>query len=95
MQEAVNPFRVPDQPPTRLLGLAHFDYPMQPHHAAMLTERLPLADSGDEHVLLFNVTSGFSFDSVFGGAGRLELWIRRSDLSALRFDHVVSFLHSS
>jgi Domain of unknown function (DUF1963) len=93
LQQAVNPFRVTRQPPTRLLGLQHYDYaPLEPWDAEQLTARLPLQDPADEHVLLFNVASEFTLDSVFGEGGRLEVWIRRSDLVALRFDEVFSLI---
>ncbi len=96
LQQAENPFRGTRQPPTRLLGVQHYDYfPMEPWDAEQLTARLPLPDAADEHVLLFNVASEFSLDSVFGEGGRLEVWIRRSDLVALRFDEVFSFIRTS
>ncbi|HMR50220.1 MAG TPA: DUF1963 domain-containing protein [Arachnia sp.] len=96
LSEAKNPFSVVDEPPSRLLGLQHYDYrPLEPADVELLASRLPLADAEDEHVLLFNVTSEFSYDGVFGDAGRLEIWMRRSDLRALRFDDVVSLIHSS
>jgi len=94
LQEMANPFRVTDEAPSRMLGLSHYDYPLERHDGALLRERLPLVDAADDHVLLFNVASDFSFDSIFGDIGRLEVWIRRSDLTALRFDQVFSLMRS-
>ncbi len=95
VQEARNPFRVTPEPPSRLLGLSHYDFVLEPWEREVLTERLPLHEPSDEHVLLLNVASDFAFRGVFGDGGRLEVWIRRTDLAARRFDQVVSFMHSA
>lgn len=82
------------QPPVRLLGVEHYDHPLEPHDLEIMRERLPLVEEGDRHVLLFTVPSQFSLDDVFGD-GVLEIWIRHSDLVAERFDRVFSHIASS
>jgi uncharacterized protein YwqG len=44
---------------------------------------------------MLNITGEHSFDSVFGDGGRLEIWIRDTDLRAARFKSVVSFIRST
>ena len=58
-------------------------------------KELPLSDSADHHRLLFNLASKRQYDEVFGEEGRLEIWIRRSDLMGKDFEHAVSSLHNT
>lgn len=94
LQEAKDPFVRLRQPPVRLLGVQHYDYPLEPYDTEMLMERLPLEEEGDEHLLLFTVPSQFSFETVYGD-GVLEVWIRRSDVLIQRFDRIFSRIASS
>ncbi|MFO7690595.1 MAG: DUF1963 domain-containing protein [Cryobacterium sp.] len=59
-----------------------------------LRRELPLA-ADNHHVLLLNITGDQSFDTAFGGGGRLEIWIRDTDLRAARFGSIVSFIRST
>ncbi|MFP3713883.1 DUF1963 domain-containing protein [Puerhibacterium sp. TATVAM-FAB25] len=78
-----------------LFGLPSPDSDIADEDRALLSERLPLTVPEDEHLLLLEVAADHTFDLVFGDGGRLEIWIRSSDLAAARFDDVVSFIRSS
>lgn len=53
--------------------------------AEVLAAVLPL-DDGDHHRLLLEVESGSHLAGWFGDRGHLQVWMRRSDLAARRFD---------
>ncbi|MHC2999557.1 hypothetical protein OB08_10350 [Microbacterium sp. HJ5] len=93
--ELHNPLTAVAESITRVLGVGHHHHQPRPEHVALLHERLPLRGDDDRHVLLFDVSSELSLDNVFGDPGRLEIWIRRNDLRAHRFDELVSLLHAS
>ncbi|MDO5504174.1 MAG: DUF1963 domain-containing protein, partial [Actinomycetia bacterium] len=93
-EEQVNPFRVTPQPPSRLLGETHYDFPLDEADLNQMTDILPLRDSGDKHVLLATVSSQFGLESVFGD-GILDVWIRRSDLATNDFSSVYSRMRST
>ena len=76
---------------SRLLGLPHLTWGLEDGDRDVLDDQLPLESDDDRHVLLFNVASEADFNGVFGDEGRLEIWMRASDLAARRFDDVVSF----
>jgi hypothetical protein len=95
LAEMTNPVTAVAESVTRLLGVGHPEHRPLPEHIELLRERLPLASPRDAHVLLFDVSSEFALDNVFGDPGRLEIWIRRSDLNTAQFDDVVSFWHGS
>jgi hypothetical protein len=78
-----------------LFGLPSPDSDIADEDRALLNERLPLTAPDDEHLLLLEVAADHTFDLVFGDGGRLEIWIRSSDLASARFDDVVSFIRSS
>lgn len=83
----------PDAPRwSRLLGLPDLSWGVEDGDRDVLDESLPLRSDEDRHVLLLNLASDADFDRVFGDLGRLEIWIRASDLAAARFVDVVSFL---
>jgi hypothetical protein len=80
---------------SRMLGLPHHYYGLEDGHRGVLDKEIPLTDNADRHILLFNLASERQYDQVFGDEGRLEIWIRRSDLLKKKFEHVVSFLHNT
>ncbi|CAL4861117.1 hypothetical protein MMM2322_02802 [Microbacterium sp. MM2322] len=78
---------------SRILGLPDLSYGLDDGDRDVLKKELPLSGD-DRHVLLFNLASDRQFDGVFGDGGRLEVWMRRTDLAEARFSEVVSFLRS-
>lgn len=69
-------------PLTRFGGVSSHGYrPVQ----RVLEAALPLQD-GDEHVLLASVETATALEGWFSDSGDLEVWIRRSDLTAQRFE---------
>lgn len=80
---------------TRLFGLPWFDSDDSQETRDLLAKDLPLSASDDHHVLLFDVSSDTVLDGIFGDSGRLEIWVRASDLAASNFSHVVSFIRST
>lgn len=89
-----NPFTARAGAVTHMFGLQALDYDLDSEELALLHERLPLAGTHDTHLLLLNIAADHTYDSVFGDDGRLEIWIRASDVRQARFDKVVSFLRS-
>jgi hypothetical protein len=90
-----NPFTARAGAVAHLFGLPSPDSDIADEDRALLNERLPLTVPEDEYLLLLEVAADHTFDLVFGDGGRLEIWIRSSDLAAARFDDVVSFIRSS
>jgi len=91
IEVSTDPF-APNAPAwTRVLGLPHYAHGLEDGDRAVLDQQLPLTSPGDRHVLLFNLSSDSEYDQVFGDEGRLEIWLRASDLTKARFDDVVSF----
>lgn len=85
-------------PPRRvshLLGAPSVEYTLDPQDLVLLDEMLPLQDSDDGHVLLVAVAGTGTLAEAFGDEGWLQVWMRRSDLAAHRFDEIVSFVRSS
>lgn len=78
---------------SRILGLPDLSYGLDDGDRDVLEKELPLSGD-DRHLLLFNLASDHQFDGVFGDAGRLEVWLRGSDLAKAQFSEVVSFLRS-
>lgn len=76
---------------SRLLGLPDLSWGVEDGDREVLDRTLPLESAEDRHVLLLNLASDVDFDGVFGDVGRLEIWIRASDLAAARFDNLASF----
>ncbi|HMR48579.1 MAG TPA: DUF1963 domain-containing protein [Arachnia sp.] len=79
-----------------LLGSSPIDYiPEQPDRD-LLELRLPLRGPDDGHLLLLSLAGVGALVEVFGigDDGWLQVWMRRSDLAAARFDDIVSFIRS-
>lgn len=91
---STDPFSATELPVTRMFGMQSYDFDLPDEDIDLLRRELPLAVD-DHHVLLLNITGDYSFDTVFGADGRLEIWIRDTDLRAARFDSVVSFIRST
>lgn len=89
-----DPLTAWEAPSTRFLGEPAPEHPRDEEYTDLLDQHLPLTATGDEHRLLFQVASDTVFDHVFGDLGRLQVWIRDSDLRSCRFDDVVSFVRS-
>ncbi|GHD43384.1 DUF1963 domain-containing protein [Mycetocola manganoxydans] len=89
-----DPFSATELPVTRMFGVQSYDFDLPDEDIDLLNRELPLARD-DQHILLLNITGEHSFDTVFGDCGRLEIWIRDSDLRAARFNSVVSFIRST
>ncbi|MEX3566051.1 DUF1963 domain-containing protein [Micrococcus endophyticus] len=71
-------------PSTRLMG-----YSSTGEEAAVteyLPNVLPLDQAGDEYVLLAEIESWTTLNGWFGDASSLEVWMRKSDLAARRFN---------
>lgn len=77
-----------------MFGVPSYDFDLDEGDLDVLYRDLPLA-TGDQHVLLLNIAGEHSFDTLFGDSGRLEIWMRDSDLRAARFDNAVSFIRSA
>lgn len=92
---AHNPFRASAGTPTRMFAHSAPDFGVTIEDGVMLSARLPLAGPGDEHVLLFDVAGDPAFNGVFGDDGRLEIWMRKSDLVESRFGEVESIIRSA
>jgi len=80
---------------SRLLGIQWFDVDDSDETREVLARDLPLGALNDRHVLLLDVSSDTVLGGIFGDDGRLEIWIRASDLASRDFSHVVSFIRSS
>jgi hypothetical protein len=80
---------------SRLLGIQHFDSDDSDETRDTLARDLPLVTPDDRHLLLFDISSDTILEDVFGADGRLEIWIRASDVTAQDFSHVVSFIRST
>lgn len=93
-ESATDPFSATELPVTRLFGMQSYDFDLPDEDVDLLHRELPLA-ADNHHVLLLNITGDHSFDTVFGDGGRLEIWIRDTDLRAARFDSIVSFTRST
>ena len=89
-----DPLTAWEAPSTHFLGEAAPEHPLDEEYVDLLNQQLPLTATGDEHRILFEVASDTVFDHVFGDSGRLQVWIRDSDLRSCRFDDVVSFVRS-
>lgn len=91
---STDPFSAMELPVTRMFGVQAYDFDLNDGDFDVLQRDLPLA-AGDRHVLFLNIAGEHSFDTVFGDSGRLEIWMRDSDLRAARFEEVVSFIRST
>lgn len=80
---------------SRMLGASHVDCALSEGDLEVLNTVLPLTEPDDRHVLLFTLASDMQFDGVFGDEGRLEIWLRRSDISRKDFSTPVSFLRNT
>lgn len=80
---------------SRLFGLPWYNSDDSEETRDVLARDLPLRASDDHQVLLFDVSSDTILDGIFGDSGRLEIWVRASDLAASDFSHVVSFIRST
>jgi hypothetical protein len=80
---------------SRMLGIQWFDVDDSDETREILVRDLPLGTPNDRHILLLDVSSDTALEGIFGDDGRLEVWIRASDLAASDFSHVVSFIRSS
>lgn len=77
---------VPVEPMSRMGGFGHCN--SNPDYAKVLDQMLPLT-AGDEHLLLADISPGqFTDADWFHGSRHLEVWMRRSDFDARRFDDV-------
>jgi hypothetical protein len=63
--------------------------------SALLHQKLPLRGERDRHVLLLNIAEGWTLRDLLGDDGRLEFWMRASDISRSQFDEAVTFLRSA
>ncbi|ALJ21525.1 DUF1963 domain-containing protein [Microbacterium sp. No. 7] len=86
--------RMRARPVSHLLGAVAVDFALDDYDTAVLRQELPLEDALDEHVLLIELAGVQALEDAFGDEGRLQVWMRRSDLHARRFDRIVSFLMS-
>ena len=93
-ESSTDPFTRTERPVTRMFGVQSYDFDLPDEDIDLLNRELPLVGD-DRHVLMLNITGEHSFDSVFGDGGRLEIWIRDTDLRAARFESVVSFIRST
>ena len=93
-EASTDPFTRTELPATRMFGVQGYDFDLPDEDVDLLKRELPLVGD-DRHVLMLNITGEHSFDSVFGDGGRLEIWIRDTDLRAARFESVVSFIRST
>lgn len=89
-----NPFTARVGAVTHLFGLQSPDYDLEPEDRDLLHRVLPLEVSLDSHMLFVEIAGDHTFDSVFGDDGRLEIWIRESDLVRQRYSEIVSFIRS-
>jgi len=80
---------------SRMLGGSHLDHQLSVGDLEVLNTALPLIEPDDRHVLLFTLASDQQFDGVFGDEGRLEIWLRRSDIGRRDFSAPVSFLRNT
>lgn len=76
---------MPETPTSRIGGFGHNAW--NDELEEVLSETLPL-DNGDEYFLLFDIAGVRRLEDWFGDSGHLQVWIRRSDLRARRFDLV-------
>jgi len=79
---------------SRMLGIEWFDVDDSDETREILVRDLPLGTANDRHILLLDVSSDTVLEGIVGDVGRLEIWIRASDLAASDFSHVVSFIRS-
>lgn len=93
-EASTDPFTRTELPTTRMFGVQSYDFDLPDEDVDLLNRELPLSGD-DRHVLLLNIAGEHGFDSVFGDGGRLEIWIRDTDLRAARFESVVSFIRST
>lgn len=89
---STDPFSATELPVTRMFGVQSYDF--DGGDSEVLHRDLPLTGD-DHHVLFLSIAGEHSFDTVFGDCGRLEIWMRDSDLRAAQFDNVVSFIRST
>ncbi len=87
-----NPFAARVAPVSRLFPVPSPGFELTEQHALCLHEQLPLRRHDDAHVLLLEVTGGPAARELLGDTDRLQVWLRRSDLRARRYDSVVSFM---
>jgi len=80
---------------SRMLGASHLDYQLSDGDRDVLNTVLPLTEPGDRHILLFTLASDQQFEGVFGDEGRLEIWLRRTDIGRRDFSAPVSFLRNT
>lgn len=93
-QNARNPFAARTDAVSYLFGLQAPDFEIDAD-LHVLARDLPLRDEQDRHVLFLTVAADRTFDTVFGDCGRLEYWLRASDLARARFADVVTFIRST
>lgn len=91
---ARNPFTARAGAVSHLGGLQAPDHEVTEEDAALFAARLPLVDGDDRHLLLLEVAADHTFDMVFGDGGRLEYWLRRSDVASGRFVDLVTVIRS-
>jgi hypothetical protein len=89
-----NPFAAREDAVSYLFGLQAPDFDVDVDQD-VLHRDLPLRDDEDRHRLFLTVAADRTFDQVFGDCGRLEFWLRASDLARGRFDDVVTFIRST
>lgn len=77
---------------THLFGLQSPDSDLAPEDCELLARELPLTGPSDTHVLLIEVAGDRVFDCGLGEDGRLEIWIRASDLAQHDYSRLVSFI---
>lgn len=80
------------EPVSRLCGYGYNEYNVD--YAKILDAQLPLS-SDDEHVMLADINPALFTDADwFHGQRHLQVWIRRSDLEARRFDDCWTFIRT-
>lgn len=82
---------VPVLPSSRLRGLGHHESTDEVR--AALDVALPL-ESGDRHVIVFDVAGNRNLEGAFGDCGHLQVWMRASDLVERDFTETASMYRS-